>query len=362
MKSTVLTLSIGLISFVLVLQGGFAMQAFGADSTASKAAAKPADTNQRTPPKTSVADPNKGTPKIFFEKNVHDFGPVAPGSTNTCEFKFLNKGTGTLVIGEISKTCGCTVPTLDKLEYASGESGTIKVQYNADKGVGLRARSLYVNSNDPNSPRVELTIRGSIIQKVNFEPAEVSYRLKGDNAGTAEITIQSVDEQPFTITGVKSTSDAVTAEFDPAKKAAKLVLKTKIDPQKMGISSNGHIEVTLTHPECTSLSIPFTVLTKYRFDPPAINILNAEPGKVIQKELWVLNNYDEDFEIVSVTAREGIIKVLEQKKVGNRYKLNLEITPPEPKNAARMFTDTLLVNTKDGEKIDVVCRGFYQRK
>jgi len=56
------------------------------------------------------------------------------------------------------------------------------------------------------------------------------------------------------------------------------------------------------------------------------------------------------------------VKVDKQEKMGNRYKLSLKITPPESKNAARMFTDVLTVTTKSGEKIDITCRGFYLHK
>ena len=108
--------------------------------------------------------------------------------------------------------------------------------------------------------------------------------------------------------------------------------------------------------------MPFSVLPRLKVDPPAINILNAEAGKAVERELWLLNNYNEDFEIASATSREGIIKVTGQEKVGTRYKFNLSMVPPTTENPAKMFTDTLTITTKDGEKIEVVCRGFYQRK
>ncbi len=344
-----LVLSVGIIGCVLFLQGWFAAQTFGEEPPAST-------------PATNPAEPNQPPPKISFEQPIHDFGQIAPGSTNTCEFKFQNKGAGTLVIKEVTKTCGCTVPTLDKKEYAPGEEGTIKVQYSADRGAGVRTKNLYVLSNDPDNPRVELTIKAAIVQKVVYEPDRLDYTLKGAKAGVAELTIRSADEQPFTITKFEATSDAITANFDPSQKASKFVLQTKIDPQKMGANSNGRIEITLTHPECASITVPFSILPRFRADPPAINILNAEPGKAVQKELWVLNNYDEDFEITSATSKEGIIKVVSQEKLGNRYKFNLEITSPPAKNTMRMFTDTLSISTKDGEKIDIACRGFYLRK
>jgi hypothetical protein len=167
---------------------------------------------------------------------------------------------------------------------------------------------------------------------------------------------------PFAITKFESTADAVTVDFDPNQTATKFVLQTRIDPQKMGPISNGRIEIAVTNPESPSLTIPFKVLQKYKVDPPAINVLNAEPGKVVQRELWLLNNYEDDFEIVLTSSREGIIKVVNQEKFGNRYKFSIEITPPQAKSTARMFTDTLSIGTKDGETINVACRGFYQRK
>jgi len=68
-------------------------------------------------------------PSISFEKTVFDLGDVGPGTKNECEFRFTNTGRGLLKIGNISRTCGCTVFKLDKKEYSPNETGTIKVIY-----------------------------------------------------------------------------------------------------------------------------------------------------------------------------------------------------------------------------------------
>lgn len=317
--------------------------------------------------KTALADVNKSagpTPNIVFEQTVHDFGLVAPSSVNTCEFKFCNKGEGKLIITEVTKTCGCTVFNLAKNEYAPGECGKIAVQYNADATVGVRAKNLHVLSNDPNNPNVELTIKASITQKVTFEPERLEYKLKGENAGVAELTVKSVDQQFFKITQINSTNDAVTADFNSTQSAAKFVLKTKLDAAKMGTSSFGRIEIRVTHPDCAAVTVPFGLIPRFRSDPAAINVINAEPGKPVPKELWLLNNYNENFEIASATSKEGTMKLLSKEKMGNRYKLNLEITPPKAvgKETLRMFTDTLTIKTNDGDTVDVSCRGFFRLK
>ena len=77
-------------------------------------------------------------PGISFEKTVCDLGEVGQGTKNECEFRFTNTGRGLLKIGNISRTCGCTVFQLDKKEYAPNETGTIKVSYTAGKSIGTK--------------------------------------------------------------------------------------------------------------------------------------------------------------------------------------------------------------------------------
>jgi hypothetical protein len=337
-------LGVGILSLVMVLQGSFPAGLTAAEQQAQQA----------------PAEPNGPAPKIFFESTLYDFGPVAPKSSNTCEFKFENMGAAVLEINDISKTCGCTVFELEKKKYAPGEKGTIKVTYNADPSSGPRTRHLYVFSNDPANPRVELTIKAIIAEKVTYEPDKLSFMLKSKSTGEVDLKIKSLDGKPFSITKFEATSNAVTADFDSNYKAAEIVLKTRLDSQKSRAIANGRVEIGLTHPECDKITVPFSILSQLRSDPPAINILNAEPGKPVQKEIWILSNYDEDFEIGSVESRDKIVKVEKQEKMGNRYKLDLEITPPQAKSAARIATDVLTVSTKDGEKVNIACRVFYR--
>jgi hypothetical protein len=360
MKVGKLGLITGIISSVLVLQCWFAGQVIGAASTAPEANQ---DAVLKAVAQTVKGEEPNGPPsKIVFEKTIHDFGSVAPGSLNPCKFKFKNEGSGILTINEVTKTCGCTPFTLEKKDYAPGEEGVIEVGYNADRASGARTRHLFVLSNDPVNPRVDLTIKASIALKIVYEPDKLDYALRGEKAGVLDLTVKSVDEQPFAITGFNATGEAVSFEFDPNQKAAKFVLKTRIDTQKTGINNTGRVEIATSHPECPSITVPFSVLSRFKVDPPAINILNAEPGKAVPRELWLLNNYSEDFNVASVSSKSGFIKATAQEKVGNRYKISLEVVPPQTANPTRMFTDTLTITTEDSEKIDVVCRGFYLRK
>lgn len=322
----------------------------------------PVDDVSTTKTETST-EPNGPAPKIMFEKVVHDFGQVGPGTKNTCEFKFTNTGDGLLKVKKkIWSGCGCTVPQLSKQEYALGESGIIKVTYNAGTRPGKASKSLRVSSNDKTNPKVELKVKANIVLKVNYEPKRLKLFPMKENAGCPEIILTSVDNQPFAIKSFNSRPEGITADFDVSQKATKFVVQPKVDVGKLKDNSKGHIHISLTHPQCKKITIGFNVVPEFVVKPPSIILLAAEPQVPMTRQVWLLNNYDQDFEIQSATSEKGIIKVLSQSKVGKRYKFELEITPPAIEGNTKYFNDKFIVNISDDRKVEISCRGFYSKK
>ena len=219
---------------------------------------------------------------------------------------------------------------------------------------------MLVHSNDKDNPEVKLTIKAKIAIKVAYEPKRLNLSLKKENADCPEITLTSLDNQPFSIEKFKSTADCIAADYDSSVRATKFVLQPEVDIEKLRKALNGRIEISLTHPETDTATIPFNALPEFKIDPPTLIILNAEPQKLIKREVWILSNYDEDFEIETTSSKKGIITVLSQKKIDNRYEFELGITPPEGKK--RFFSDVFFVNIKGSEKLEITCRGFYSKK
>ena len=312
-----------------------------------------------TPKVTKIPEPCEPSPKIIFEKGVHDFGEVGPGTRSSCEFKFTNAGEGILKNVEVETCCGCT-SRLDKSEFKPGESGTIVVECTWQPRDAVIRRQIYVNSNDKANPRARLTIAAKIIQKVSYEPERLNLLLKAD-ANCPAITLTSTDGKPFSIKQFKATGISITADFDPMVEATRFILQPKIDPEKLRKGLNGVIEIELTHPDCPTIAIPFDTLAVFEVNPPIIILFNMEPQKPVQRDLWILNNYGEDFEIESMSSQNNITKILNQQKVRNGYQLKVEITPPALTNQ-RLFSDIFTVNIKGGEKLTFTCRGFYQTK
>ncbi|UCF42226.1 MAG: DUF1573 domain-containing protein [Planctomycetota bacterium] len=366
MKWDWLTLTVFIIGSVLLFQIGCQEQALATEASEAELKASKEVTDKAKAE--TAAEPVAAGPRLMFESVTCDFGQVGPGTKNVGEFKFENAGDELLIIKKVTKSCGCTPFTLEKKEYEPGESGTLKVSYKASKRAGSSKKHLYVESNDKTKPKIALAVKATIVKKVEFEPKQLKLLLNKENAACPAITLTSVDGKPFSVKGLKatgrfrSTADAITAEYDSSRKATKVVIQPKVNMELVKKSHNGNVVISLTHPECGSVTIPFRVLPRFKIDPPSIVIHKVESGKPVTKEVWILNNYDEDFEVESVSSKEGTMKVLSQEKIDNRYKFELEITPPAAGAQKRLFSDVFFVDVKGGERLKINCRGFYLRQ
>ena len=300
-------------------------------------------------------------PKIEFEKLEHDFGSVGPGTNNLCEFRFTNTGNNTLKIGEITNTCGCTPFSLAKKEYAPGESGTLKVNYFSEQLRGQTTKQLIIHSNDRARPKITLAVKANIMMQVDHEPKTLNLVLKQENANCPQLTLNSIDNQPFSIQSFKSTANCITADFNPSEKATKFVLQPKVDMELLEKTLNGRIEIGLTHPECKTISVGISTLPKFKIIPRSIIVRGMARQEPIVKKLRILNNYNEDFELESVFSRNGAVKVLSNAIVNNGYELELQITPPASKDTKRIFNEMFFVKTKEGQQLEIPCNVYYSR-
>ncbi|MFQ6034718.1 MAG: DUF1573 domain-containing protein [Sedimentisphaerales bacterium] len=297
-------------------------------------------------------------PEITFEKVVHDFGEVGPARSRTADFNFKNTGFGFLKIEYVKTCCGVSAELSKKL-YLPGESGTVKIEYSPRKSMGLDTKTLEVISNDKTDPNVELTIKANIVKKVAWKPQRFKLLFKGENTSCPKITVSSLDNQPFSITAFKSSLNCITADVNPSAKATKFVLQPRVNPEKIRRNMRGYVHILLTHPEWKTVSIPFDVLTRFIIDPPQIIVLNAKPQEPVKRYVWIRSIYGPDYEVESASSQNDFVKLLSQKKVGQDYQFELEITPPDVEGQQQIFTDVFYVRIKQGETIEIPCRGFY---
>jgi hypothetical protein len=153
------------------------------------------------------------TAKMTFEKTELEFGDLESGKVVDLEFKFKNTGDETLIIKNISSSCGCTVTKVDKKEYKPGEEGTIPVKFFSQGYNGQVTKTITVSSNDEENVYTRLKIAGNVVLK-DFAAWEIvggndrldfsevalgqkyTEKIKLKNTGTIDLRIIEVTHAP----------------------------------------------------------------------------------------------------------------------------------------------------------------------
>jgi hypothetical protein len=269
-----------------------------------------------------------GKSLIKFDKVVHDFGKIGPSVYVNCEFKFKNTGDGTLKMTRKPKAgCGCTIPKLDKMKYAPGESGVIKVRFHSIPTPGNVTKHITVFSNDPKNPKLDLTIKAEVEIAISTTPKILTLNLKKANAGIIPIVITAKDGKPFSINNFTSTGSVITADFDKTKKATKYTFMAKVDLKKLKTRLNGNIKITIDHPNTKQVLLRYTTPHPYRVTSPIIYLLNPDVNKPEKRTIMIFSNYGKKVEIESIVSDKKCLKVLSQEQKGKSVKLVVEVTP-----------------------------------
>jgi hypothetical protein len=87
---------------------------------------------------------------------------VKKNTTVSTDFIFSNTGKSALNIRALKPNCGCTVSTLEKYDFAPGETGTMHVEFNSTGRRGTEQKSIVIFSNDPSAPTQRLVIKAKV--------------------------------------------------------------------------------------------------------------------------------------------------------------------------------------------------------
>ncbi len=109
---------------------------------------------------------SKGVPSIEVTPAFKDLGDVTKeGFSYT--FTVKNTGRKPLLIDRVSTSCGCTLATIESEHIPAGESTELLVTFNPklmkEEIKGKISRTIFIKSNDPENPEVEIKITANVV-------------------------------------------------------------------------------------------------------------------------------------------------------------------------------------------------------
>jgi len=211
-------------------------------------------------------DPRR--PDLRFEAYTHDLGPLYEGTKIERTLSFRNAGEQDLTISQVRPSCTCLRAELADKTVPPGGHGSIALTFDATGLRGVQTYALYIESNDPVSPLVQVHVAAAI------RPAKLLVSTRrvylGDvdvNVGVQrEIFVKDPGDGSLKVEEVVSDSElldvrlAETARLEGTDRVFPVLLTLK--PGLPVGAFEGSITIISNHPKEPELRIPVFAMVK----------------------------------------------------------------------------------------------------
>lgn len=133
----------------------------------------------------------------------------------TAVYAFTNTSEEAISIAETKASCGCTVPSLEKYDYAPGESGELTAVFTIGSRQGEQHKiiNVHTESEGGESAFYELKLEVDIPVPVTLKP-RVRFWTVSQEAETQTIDITLHEKKPMKITGLARKDPDLPEHFD----------------------------------------------------------------------------------------------------------------------------------------------------
>ena len=154
-------------------------------------------------------------PTAHVSQLEHDFGTILQGETVRHRFTFSNTGDAPLQVEKVSSSCGCTAALASAKVLAPGESGEIQTSFDSARFRGDVSKTVYLYTNDPVRPMVQLQLKGVVREEVTLEPQLVNFgTVAPKKTVSAKVTLVNQGEREVRLGKPETTAPELTASFD----------------------------------------------------------------------------------------------------------------------------------------------------
>lgn len=170
----------------------------------------------RGDPRMPRAAPTGGPqPKAVVDQPNYDFGMMDIHTTGRHDFVITNEGNHPLELSEGDTTCKCTLSKLNQKTIAPGESGDVTIEWTAKDLLGPYRQTATVFTNDPEQPRLTLTISGTITALVRAVPSQLVFtRIPSGENSTGYVHIYGYAPKPLEIEALQMANSEAAEHFD----------------------------------------------------------------------------------------------------------------------------------------------------
>jgi len=154
--------------------------------------------------------------QLQWESEEAKLSPAPTDTTAIARFKFKNIGPAEAKITSVNSSCSCTKVTLEKMNYAPGESGEVTATFTIGVRTGLQEKIILVESNNPALPKKVLRMKVSIPEVAQVKPTFL-YWSPNEPLTAKEINVKIMEGVPVKTVTVESSNPIIVAKVEQEK-------------------------------------------------------------------------------------------------------------------------------------------------
>jgi hypothetical protein len=291
------------------------------------------------PPKLEVVGPKH-----------HEFGALPAQTTGSHTWEVKNTGEGPLEVWLEDTTCSCTVATLKNaagepkktVTVPPGRSTPIEVTWIAKVWSPRFGQTATLGTNDPDNPKVMLTVLGKILAPVEVRPSEsiALPEIPADEGHETTVKVVSPDRPDLKLTRVASSRPGLivararpmtSAELEGLKVKSGYLLTVEVKPGLPPGRIAEEVLVETDHPNRPSLKIPISgravgpiSVIPERLRMPSVA---SQAGASQDLALVVRGGRETHFEVASKPQKLQVA-IAREDRTGAKGKYRLTVTVP----------------------------------
>lgn len=198
-------------------------------------------------------------PVMVVEHPVHNFGSISEGTKIDHVFTIRNGGDSSLNIIKVRPSCGCTAANVSSPTIPPGKTGEIKATFNSTNFSGAMTKTISVDTNDPKTPTVTLTMKGMVTSDLQITPKQLNFgQVKIGKTETQSVIIENHGRKPLKILSVKTPMPQVSLRNDKQtlKRGESAKVEVSVTPRSQDRILSGYLTISTDHPSKGDISVP----------------------------------------------------------------------------------------------------------
>jgi hypothetical protein len=206
-------------------------------------------------------------PKLVIVGGLNfDYGTVYSNQLLKKQITLKNEGTDTLIVSDVSSSCGCTVALIspEGTHIPPDSTSWISVSFDPSRFSGPVTKGISFDSNDPKHAHSHIEFTVNVSKAIEISNDVLTFpNVLVDSLYEDQYTVKNVTNKPMKILSIVSTTFVATAEID--KKVIEpndyATVKCRVRPTSKGVFK-GNINIDTNCPDMPHISTRIFGLAK----------------------------------------------------------------------------------------------------